>query len=341
MVYFNRLDWHCRKYGAYGVLRCGDHERKVWLLTISRVGGLIAAASKKASRPMLQLGGISVVERIVLTFQQAGVFPIVVVTGVEADEVKYRLAGRGVVFLHNEEFEDPELIDSVKIGLSFLRGKCERVVFSPVNTPMFLPSTLYTLLGTTGDIVTPSYMGRGGHPIIFSNAVIPNLLAWQGETGLRGGLASMSGLRIPVEVDDEGILLTIHQQSRLQAYYEENKASFLHPRLRLSLEREEELFNARAKLLLLLIGETHSVRTASAVMALSQSKAWDMLNKLEAALGYALITRRKGGTQGSRSDLTPEGLSFLKAWQRYEERAIECAYLGYLQMLRDISHLPS
>lgn len=316
-------------------------ERKVSPLTINRVGGLIAAASKKASRPTLQLGGISVVERIVLTFQQAGIFPIVVVTGVEADEVKYRLAGRGVVFLHNEEFEDPELIDSVKMGLSFLRGKCERIVFSPVNTPMFLPATLHTLLGTEGEIVTPSYQGRGGHPILFSGTVIPHLLTWQGEAGLRGSLSSMSRVRMPVEVDDEGILLTIHQQNRLQTYYEENKAAFLHPRLRLSLEREEELFNARAKLLLLLVGETHSVRTASTMMALSQSKAWDMLNKLEAALGYDLITRRKGGTQGSRSDLTLQGISFLKAWQGYEEKVIDCTNQGFYQMLRNIAHPPS
>ncbi len=309
-------------------------------MTISKTGGLIAAASKKASRPTLQLGGITVVERIVLTFQQAGVFPIVVVTGVEADEVKYRLAGRGVVFLHNEEFEDPELIDSVKMGLSFLHGKCERVVFSPVNTPMFLPSTLHTMLAWDSDVVTPSYQGRGGHPILFSDTVIPNLLDWQGATGLRGGLASMTHLRTPVEVNDEGILLTIHQQNRLQAYYEENKAAFMHPRLRLSLEREEELFNARAKLLLLLIGETHSVRTASAMMALSASKAWDLLNTLEAALGYGLITRRKGGTLGSRSDLTPEGLAFLKAWQQYEEKSIAYINLEFSKALQNISPLP-
>lgn len=291
-------------------------------MIVSKTGGLIAAASRKASRPTLQLGGITVVERIVRTFQQAGVFPIVVVTGVEADEVKYQLSGRGVVFLHNEEFEDPELIVSVKMGLSFLRDKCERVAFSPVNTPMFLPSTLLSLMEREGDIITPSYLGRGGHPILFSNHVIPNLLAWQGETGLRGGLASMSHMRTPVEVDDEGVLLTTHQEDRLSAYYEKNKTAFLHPRLKLSLEREEDLFNGRTKLLLLLTCETHSVRTASAMMALSLSKAWDMLNKLEGALGYALITRRKGGTQGSGSELTPEGSAFLKAWQQYEEKAV-------------------
>lgn len=310
-------------------------------MCISKAGGLIAAASKKASRPTLQLGGLTVVKRLVLTFQQAGLFPIVVVTGVEADEVKYQLAGRGVVFLHNEEFEDPELFDSVKIGLNFLKDKCERVVFSPVNAPLFLPSTLNTLLQVEGDIVSPSYKHRGGHPILLSGRAIPAVLDWQGADGLRGAVGAMAEARKQIEIDDEGILLTIHQQARLQQYFEEKKASFMHPALRLGLEREEELFNARAKLLLLLIGETQSVRSAASLMALSYSKAWDTLNSLEAALGYPLIQRYKGGTGGSRSNLTPQGIVFLKSWQKYEEKMVAYANTQFEQMLRDGSVLPT
>ncbi|MFV0412855.1 MAG: NTP transferase domain-containing protein [Oscillospiraceae bacterium] len=302
---------------------------------ISSAGGLIAAASKKASRPTLQLGGLTVVKRLVLTMQQAGLFPIVVVTGVEADEVKYQLAGRGVIFLHNEEFEDPELFDSVKMGLAFLQGKSRRVAFSPVNSPLFLPSTLRTLLQVDGDIVTPCYQGRGGHPILLSNRIIPDILAWQGAGGLRGAVAAMEGRRKLAEVDDEGILLTIHRQGRLREYFEEKKAAFLHPRIWLGLEREEELFNARAKLLLLLIGETHSVRSAADLMALSYSKSWGMLNGLEEALGTPLIVRQKGGAQGSRSDLTPAGLTFLTTWQRYEEQTVAYAHRTFEEMFRE------
>ncbi|MDR1194070.1 MAG: NTP transferase domain-containing protein [Peptococcaceae bacterium] len=308
-------------------------------LLIGKTGGLIAAASKKVSQPTLRLGGITVVRRIVFTFQQMGLFPIVVVTGVEADEVKYQLAGRGVVFLHNEEFEDPELFDSVKIGLAFLRGKCERIVFSPVNVPLFLPATLRALLAAEGEIITLSHKGKGGHPVLLSDAVIPDIMAWSGENGLRGAIGALSHLRSVVEVTDEGILLSIHQQSRLQQYYEENKAAFLHPRLRLNLEREEELFNARTKLLLLLIGEKSSVRAAGGMMALSPSKAWDMLNKLELALGYRLITRSRGGARGSRSELTAKGLVFLQAWQRYEEKVIASANLAF-ELLRDTVEEP-
>lgn len=288
-------------------------------MQISKIGGLIAAASKRAARPTLKLGSINVVQRIVFTFQQAGVFPIAVVTGVEADEVKYSLAGRGVVFLYNEEFQDPELFDSVRIGLDFLKDKCRRIVFAPANVPLFSPATLRTLLAAEGDIVTPSYHRTGGHPIVFANSMVSDILSYEGSDGLKGALTGTKRQRQRIEVADEGILLTVHQPDALRTHLEKNRSEYIHPYLRLSLEEDRELFSARAKLLLLLIGETHSVRTAGDMMALSVSKAWNILNKLEGALGYALITRRQGGRTGSGSDLTPGGFAFLKAFQQYEE----------------------
>ena len=289
---------------------------------ISRVGGVIAAASQKASKPNLQLGSITVVKRIVLTMQQAGVFPIVVITGVEADAVKYQLAGRGIVFLHNEAFQEPELMDSVLIGLAFLQDRCKRVVFTPVNVPLFSPATLQRLLATPGEIVTPSYQHRGGHPVVLSQEVLPAILGYRGNDGLRGAIASLAAQRTWLDVADEGVTLTIHREPELKAYLESHRNAFLHPHVQLRLEGEEELLGTRARLLLVLIGITHSVRAASEMMALSGSKAWNILNKLEAALGYPLITRRQGGQQGSRSDLTEKGLAFLAAFQQYEDQVI-------------------
>ena len=303
-------------------------------MLISRVGGLIAAASQKATKPNLQLGSITVIKRIVLTLQQAGVFPIVVVTGVESDAVKYQLAGRGIVFLHNEAYQDPELMDSVRIGLAFLHDRCERVVFAPVNVPLFSPDTLRALLATQGDIVTPSCRRRGGHPIVLSNCVIPDILAYTGADGLRGAIAGMEERRRWLEVEDEGISLSIHHEPELKAYLANHQQAFLHPYLQIAMEGEEELFETRAMLLLLLIGETHSVREASERMALSPSKAWNVINKLEKALGYAVITRHQGGFQGSSSELTEKGFAFMIAFQQYRESVLAYSSTQFDALLR-------
>jgi len=90
------------------------------------VGGIIAAASKKDAVPLLQIGSISIIKRIVLILQRAGVFPIVVVTGTEEVEVTHQLAPLGGIFLRHEQCDAPELFSSVKLGLSYLQDKCEK-----------------------------------------------------------------------------------------------------------------------------------------------------------------------------------------------------------------------
>ena len=59
-------------------------------------GAVIAAASRRVARPIIRLGGISLVQRLVLTFRKAGVSDIVVVTGFEDPEIKAQLTGEGV-----------------------------------------------------------------------------------------------------------------------------------------------------------------------------------------------------------------------------------------------------
>ena len=69
-------------------------------------GARIAAASKKDTVLLLKVGRIPIVRRIVLTLQQTGVFPIVVVTGTEELKVTRQVAPPGVVFTKNKEREN-------------------------------------------------------------------------------------------------------------------------------------------------------------------------------------------------------------------------------------------
>lgn len=292
---------------------------------ISGTGGVIAAASKKEAVPLLQIGSITIIKRIVLSFQQAGIFPIVIITGTDELEVKSHLANYDVIFLHNNDFEAPPLFDSVKIGLKYLQDKCERVVFVPVNVPMFSPSTLKLLMDTKGDMVTPSYNGTGGHPVIISSSIIPEVLEYSGDNGLRGAAEALGSRRVWVETNDEGILHSIHNAEQLKANLEKHNEALLHSFVSVNLAKEFTFFNSRTKLLLFLIMDTNSVKTASEMMALSFGKAWDMLNKLEKQLGYQVVCRRHGGSHGGRTALTEQGLAFLKAYQQFESNIFRYA----------------
>lgn len=292
---------------------------------ISRTGGVIAAASKKEAVPLLQIGSITIIKRIVLSFQQAGIFPIVIITGTDEFEVKSHLANFDVIFLHNEDFEAPPLFDSVKIGLKYLQDKCERIVFVPVNVPMFSPSTLKLLMDTKGEMVTPAYKGAGGHPVLISSSIIPELLDYSGDNGLRGASEALGNRRVWVETNDDGILHSIHNEEQLKANLVKHNNSLLHSFVSINLAKEFTFFNSRTKLLLFLILDTKSVKTASEMMALSLGKAWDMLNILEKQLGYAVVERRHGGSHGGRTELTGKGLAFLKAYQQFESNMFQYA----------------
>lgn len=288
-------------------------------MKISKVGGIIAAASKNVAKPLMQVGTISIIRRIVISYQQAGIFPIVIITGVDEDEVKKQLTSHGVIFLQHDQTGEPEMMESVRIGLRYLHGKCDRVAFTPVNVPMFTPATLSALIHTQGDIVTPSYHGQGGHPVLLSARIIPEIINYQGSDGLRGAMNSSSVQRTWVTVEDKGIVTNVHNEAELHAQLKAHNSAILHPVLHMRLEKESAFFTDRLKLLLFLIADTQNMRVSCAYSGIAHSKAWDMINQLEQNLGYQIVERLRGGRSGGSTKLTPRGAAFLRAYQEFEE----------------------
>ncbi|MBO4938597.1 MAG: NTP transferase domain-containing protein [Oscillospiraceae bacterium] len=288
-------------------------------MKLGEVGGIIAVANKEVALPMMQVGTIPVIQRIVITYQQVGIFPIVVVTGPEEDEIKRQLSPYGVIFLKNPNEDQPELIESVRIGLSYLRGKCDKVAYTPVNVPMFSPATLAELIRNEADIVVPSWQGRGGHPVILSDRMIPQTLAYQGANGLRGALAACNPPRCWVPVEDRGVITNVRNEAELLEQLEEHNSAILHPVLHMKLEQESAFFSARLKLLLYLLADTNNMRISCAYSGIAHSKAWDMINRMEQHLGYSVVERQRGGRSGGSTRLTAQGQAFLEAYHDFEQ----------------------
>jgi molybdate transport repressor ModE-like protein len=286
-------------------------------------GGMIVAAGRRVERretnPLLKIGSITVVKRIVLTFQQVGISPIVVITGHKAEEIEHDLADYGVIFLRNEQHENSQMFDSAKLGLGFLHNKCDQVIFNPVNIPMFTPDTIQRLIECGKKVVIPSYQGKSGHPLLLAAELIPRILQYNGNHGMRGAIQELGVSRHWLEIDDEGILHDMDDIDRLDLLLKKHNQQILHPFVRISIEKEALFFNSKTKLLLLLIQHTRSVRSACRHIALSYSKAWKMLNQLEQELGYAVVERKHGGSNGGKTYLTQEGLCFLERFQQFEE----------------------
>ena len=294
-------------------------------MKLSKVGGIIAAASKKVAKPLLQVGEIPIVRRIVITYQQAGIFPIVIITGAEEAEVKKQLSKCGVIFLQNEQAEQPELMESVRIGLRYLAGKCERVAFTPVNVPMFTPTTVSSLMQAEGDLVAPSWHGRGGHPVLLSDRILPQILEYEGPEGLRGAMNACDAKRVWVDVPDPGVLTNVHNETELHARLKEHNSAILHPVLHLRLEQEVPFFSDRLKLLLFLLADTQNMRVSCALAGIAHSKAWEMINTLEHTLDCQIVERARGGKSGGSTRLTEAGMAFYLGFTRFEARVYQFA----------------
>ncbi|MBP5160119.1 MAG: NTP transferase domain-containing protein [Lachnospiraceae bacterium] len=294
-------------------------------MKLSMVGGIIAAASKKVAKPLMQVGEISVIRRIVISYQQAGIFPIVIITGAQEDEVKKQLASLGVIFLQNDRSDEPELMDSVRIGLKYLYGKCDRVAFTPVNVPMFTPATVSALLRVKADIVAPSHHGRGGHPVILADRVIPQLMDYKGPGGLRNAMKECDVERVWVETEDRGVVTSVYNEDELEARLKDHNNALLHPVLHMQLESEVPFFSDRLKLLLFLLADTQNMHEACTLSGLAPSKAWSMINKLEQSIDLKVVERLRGGKSGGSTSLTSDGLDFYMRYTRFEARVYSYA----------------
>ncbi len=90
------------------------------------------------------------------------------------------------------------------------------------------------------------------------------------------------------------------------------------PLVKLQIARNAKFIGPGCCELLERIARHGSVRLASEAMALSYSKAWCILNTLEAEAGFPVLARRQGGKSGGETTLTPEGERLLARFAAYE-----------------------
>jgi molybdate transport system regulatory protein len=68
--------------------------------------------------------------------------------------------------------------------------------------------------------------------------------------------------------------------------------------------------------LLLSIAELGSLMASAGRMGISYRKAWGLLRDSEKTLGLQLIEKHRGGRDGGKSVLTPDGASLVEAYRK-------------------------
>lgn len=286
-----------------------------------QTGAVIVAAGLSSRmgdfKPMLNIGSISIAQRVIATLQQAGTERIVVVTGYNAATLERHLANQGVIFLRNNDFATTQMFDSAKIGLRYIQDKCDHVLFTPVDIPLFTAATVETLIASDADLACPTCNGQTGHPMMLASSLIPAILADNGAMGLRGAISRLNTELVEIPVNDPGILMDADTMEDYDALLRYHNQQLTRPQVSAALAREVTFFDEKIAMLLELIDETSSVRTACQRMQISYSSGWNIIRILESQLTYPLIVRSQGGPNGGQSVLTEYGKQLLELYRSF------------------------
>ena len=286
-----------------------------------QTAALIVAAGMSSRmgdfKPMLNIGSISIAQRIVANFHQAGVDKIVMITGYNATTLERHLSGMGIIFLRNENYETTQMFDSAKIGLEYLKDKCDRILFTPVDIPLFTSATVRTLVESGEALACPVCKGQQGHPILIASRLVEAIVSDRGEGGLQGAIERCGCEMHNIEVQDAGILHDADTPEDYRTLLNMHNQQLVRPVLNVSLAKEMPFFDEKIAMLLSLVDETKSVRTACQRMQISYSTGWNIIRTMESQFSRSLIERSQGGAGGGQSRLTDEGRQLIEAFNRY------------------------
>ncbi len=147
------------------------------------VAAVILAAGKSerfgSPKALAPWGQRSFSEQIVLTAEQAGLTPRVLVLGHRAEEIAQVLHPLPVELITNTNYEAGQF-SSLQAALATLRSRCEGAVVCLVDQPQVTAETLRLVkdevLRDPQRLVVPSVRGRGVHPVGIGKAWFDDIL---------------------------------------------------------------------------------------------------------------------------------------------------------------------
>ena len=154
-----------------------------------RIAGVILAAG--ASRRMggknkmlLELEGETLVRRAAKRALGAGLRPVVVVIGHEADRLRAELKDLSLEVVVNPDYSGPTS-GSLHHGLNLLGADVDAVIVMLADMVRVTAETLAMLMaaarGTDAPLVVSRYGDVTAPPVLFRRALFAELLAWTGE----------------------------------------------------------------------------------------------------------------------------------------------------------------
>ena len=190
-----------------------------------RIAGVILAAggSQRLGQPkqLLNWQGKPFVTQIALKALQAGLSPVIMVTGANHSQVEAAVKPLPLMIVYNPHWSEGQST-SMQAGLNALPKDCEGLIFLLSDQPHIPVELITGLIERFSEnrlpIVAPKVEGKRGNPVLFGRKAFPALRQVRGDRGGRGILNQFEmdwlpwkDARILLDVDNEGDLQILKQ----------------------------------------------------------------------------------------------------------------------------------
>ena len=197
-----------------------------------RIGAVLLAAglSRRMGRNKLLIPfeGEMLVRRSARLLLEAGLDPILVVTGHEAERIHDALAGLTLRFTHNPDYEEG-LASSLVQGLTALDGDAvDAALVALADMPLIRSDQIKRLVAAYNPsegrlICVPAYGGKQGNPILWDAGFFDEMKQLTGDRGAKPLLAAHAAEIAEIELDDPGILIDVDTPDALARLSAETK----------------------------------------------------------------------------------------------------------------------
>jgi molybdenum cofactor cytidylyltransferase len=190
---------------------------------------LSAGASSRMGRPkaLLPYREGTFLEHLIQVTRHSRIGVTRVVLGAGTAEIRTIAKLDPSMVVLNSNWEQGQL-SSICEGIRSLAGiETEGIILCPVDHPLVSARLVGELIGqfygNAKSIVLPTYNGRRGHPVIFSNALYGELLDAPTDKGARAVVWAHSADVLEVPTEEEGIVLNINDPDMLRRAIESDK----------------------------------------------------------------------------------------------------------------------
>ncbi len=174
------------------VIISSTREEKIFAVHEHVAGIILAAgASLRFGEPkqLLDWHGQPFVRAVAKTALEAGLSPVIVVTGANAEKVLSAVSDLGVYAVHNADWKSGQA-SSIKAGISFLKThSVGGTVFLLTDQPQVTTSVIRALVEKHAEglypIVAPMVIDQRANPVLFDQSTFGDLLSIQGDVGGR------------------------------------------------------------------------------------------------------------------------------------------------------------